>query len=598
MHGGIVVDFKPEHLGRVHFSRLGTGYLGGKARGIAFLNKLLVEKDWTSSGLPVRLPKTIVVATDAFDDFLADHDLAEFAQQEEDDQKIAQRFVESPLRAELTASLEVIAQQLKGRPLAVRSSSLLEDSLHQPFAGIYSTLMIPNNDPQVEHRLEDLSNAVKLVFASTFFRNAKSYLKSTGRRVEEEKMAVIIQELVGRQRGSRYYPSFAGIAQSYNYYPMGPQRSGEGVVLVALGLGRYIVEGGLALRFCPAHPQVMPQLGKPRAFVETSQKDFWALDLTIGQRPPGRELESTVKRFDLRTAEEDGALFPLASVYCGQDDQIRDDLNLPGPRVITFNNILKYRAVPLAEVLIQILEMAKRGMGGPAEVEFACEMGDWGGPVRRGTEQAAPPRLSLLQLRPLEVTDVSCDVSQLRFLREDQLCATQMSLGHGVINQIRDVVYVRREGWDSKRNPDVARQVEKLNAVLNAQGRPYLLIGPGRWGSADPWLGIPVQWSQISGARLMVEASPSGYEVDPSQGTHFFHNITSLGIGYLTIPPGAQKARGDEAFVDWEWLDAQPADQETANVRLVHFEECLTAILDGRASSAVVAKPGAAASGR
>ncbi len=592
-HSGIVADFHPDRVAHDHFSRIGTGNLGGKARGIAFLNKMLAEKEWSVSGLPVLLPKTVVLTTDAFDSFLKSHDLSEFGQQEEDDEKIARRFAARPLSAELEHALHVIVDQLEG-PLAVRSSSMLEDSLHQPFAGIYSTLMIPNNDPDFRNRFEDLDQAVKRVFASTFSKNAKSYLKSTGRRVEEEKMAVIVQELVGRQRGSRYYPSFSGVAQSYNYYPMGPQKPREGVALVALGLGRYIVEGGLSLRFCPKHPQVLPQFANPARFADASQGDFLALDMETGKRLAGQDLDSTVQRFPLREAERDGALLPLASVYSAGDDQIRDDLSLPGPRVITFNNILKYRAIPLAEAVERVLEMVEKGLGGPAEVEFACEMGDW---AKSGRGSGAGPLLYLLQLRPLQVADATSDLSVDGFRRGDLLCVSQSSLGHGVSSEIRDIVYVRRDSWESGHNRAVAGEIAVMNASLNDRDRRFLLIGPGRWGSADPHLGIPVQWSQISGARLMVEASPAGYQVDPSQGTHFFHNITSLGIGYLTVPPGADEGRGDEAFVDWEWLDAQPAAEETMHVRRLSLASPLTVVLDGRAGSAVVAKPGAARDG-
>ncbi len=591
VHSGIVADFKPERLERDHFSRIGSGYLGGKARGIAFLNKLLAEKEWEFPDLPVALPKTIVVTTAEFDRFMENNQLREFAGGERSDDEISRRFLECRLSEETASDLRVIAERLPG-PLAVRSSSLLEDSLHQPFAGIYSTLMIPNNDASLDYRYKELCCAVKLVYASIFHRNAKSFLSSTGRRVEEEKMAVIVQELVGKRRDGRFYPSFSGVAQSHNYYPIGPQRPEEGVALLALGLGRHIVEGGRVLRFSPRHPHAIPQFGAPRSLLEATQREFLALDVEEGRREPGADLDSTVRRRDLRAAETDGALIPLASVYCAEDEQIRDDLSLPGPRVVTFNNILKHHAIPLAEVLCEVLGMASAGMGGPAEVEFACEMGDWGWSVRPGPERKGP-RLYLLQLRPLVVQSSSGEVADLKFRREDLLCASELSLGHGALREIRDVVYVRRQGWDSLHNPAIAGHVDRVNSVLVAEKRPYVLIGPGRWGSSDRWLGIPVQWSQISGAKVMVEASPAGYDVDPSQGTHFFHNITSLGIGYLTLPPGVEKESGEPAFVDWGWLDRQPAVIETERVRLLRFEQPLTVALNGRSGSAVVAKPGA-----
>ncbi len=589
MHSGIVADFQAERAARIHFSRIGSGYLGGKARGIAFLNKLLSEKEWHVQGLRVLLPKTIVLTTDEFDRFLERNHLREFARKETDDVKIRERFLACRLSEEAGEDLRAALRHLSG-PLAVRSSSLLEDSLHQPFAGIYSTLMIPNNNPDFDYRFKDLCAAIKSVYVSTFSQNAKSYLRSTGKRVEEEKMAVIIQELVGEFRGDRFYPSFSGVAQSHNFYPVGPQKSEDGVALVALGLGRYIVEGGLALRFSPKHPEAIPQFADPAAFVKNSQREFWAMDLTA-QRPPGEGLEDTLRLYELRAAEKDGALLPLASVYSASEEQIRDDLSQPGPRVVTFNNILKHRAIPLAEALCRVLEMTSAGLAGAVEVEFACEMGDWGMPAGRVMGRV-PPALYLLQFRPLEVQAADTDVSNYQFDRDDLLCASELSLGHGVSQEIRDIVYVRRQSWDSSRNLEIVSEIDKANRRLTAEGRPYLLIGPGRWGSADRWLGIPVEWSQISGARVIVEASPGGYAVDPSQGSHFFHNMTSLGIGYITLPPGADKQRGDAAFLDWEWLDSRPDFQETAHVRSVRLEQPLTVALDGRAGKAALAKPG------
>ncbi len=595
VHRGIVSDFTADHFERDPFTRIGGGYLGGKARGIAFLYQLLADVDPREfAGLPVRVPKTIVVTTDAFDAFLADNDLAEFAVSCGDDQEIASRFVAGRLQESLLEALELIADRMEG-PLAVRSSSLLEDSLHQPFAGIYSTLMIPNRDPDPTNRLRELAAAVKLVYASTFSRNARSYLAATGNRVEEEKMAVVIQPLVGAAHNGRFYPHFAGIAQSRNYYPIGPQKPDDGIAFLALGLGRQVAEGGLALRFCPRHPQVIPQFADARTLLRSTQRGFWALNLERELSRLETDLTDTLEYYPLKAAEDDGTLALVAGVYSAEDQQIRDDLRTPGPRVITFNNFLKYRMLPLAETLEGILRVTERGLACPVEVEFACDMGDWGR-TRRPGGLRRDPILYLLQLRPLVSRTALSEVSGIIFSREQTLCSSRGSLGHGVMREIRDILYVRRDRWDASRNRRIAGEVGQLNAWLAESGRPYVLIGPGRWGTADEWLGIPVQWSQISSARVIIEASPAGCNVDPSQGTHFFHNITAQGVGYLTLPPGADKTDPQaQHFLDWEWLEGCPAMRETEHLRLVRLEQPLTVVLDGRDGRGVIGKPASSA---
>jgi hypothetical protein len=306
----------------------------------------------------------------------------------------------------------------------------------------------------------------------------------------------------------------------------------------------------------------------------------------------GEDLYDTLQFYDLKVAEDDGVLHPIASVYSASEDRIRDDLSLPGPRVITFNNILRYRAIPLTQALERVLELTRGGLGGAVEVEFACEMGDWGKRVRRG-EEKQDPELYLLQVRPLVSRSVTTEFSSVRFTREQILCSSRGSLGHGLLREICDVVYVRGDHWDPSKNKIIAREVGTLNARLYEEGCPYILIGPGRWGSGDPWLGIPVKWSQISSARVIIEASPSGYNVDPSQGTHFFHNITAQGVGYLTLPPGVEKANQDsEYYLDWEWLGNQSASQETRHLRHIRFSNPLTVMLDGRDGHGVIGKPG------
>lgn len=588
---GVIADFNRQQFDREVISRIDQSSIGGKARGIAFLNLNLTNTSPSDfGGFRVQIPKSVIITTEHFDRFIEDNELREFAYGCERDRELAERFLAGRMSDTLRSTLTFIAHHING-PLAVRSSSLLEDSMHQPMAGIYSTLMISNQSRNPEQRLQELCNAIKLVYASTFFRNAKSYLASTGNRVEEEKMAVIIQRLVGQRHGSRYYPHFAGVAQSYNFYPIKPQRPEDGIAHVALGLGRLVVDGGLALSFSPRYPQVLPQAGTLKMLLDSTQRGFYALDMESSAGSPETDLYSNVRFYGLQQAEEDGTLLAVGSVYSEQDQTIRDDLRLAGPRVVTFNNILRHGAVPLAESLDRLLAISEQGLGCPVEIEFACDMGDWGRSARRGRVREEPT-LYLLQVRPFLSRMAQQDLTMVEVDDSATLCYSHRSLGHGVEEGIRDVIYVRRDSWEAAANKAIAEEIGKLNKALERAGRIYLLVGPGRWGTADPWLGIPVQWAQISNVRAIVEASPKGYDVQPSQGTHFFQNISSLRVGYLTLSPGAEKTvPADGDFMDWEWLDRQSAMTETAHLRHLRFDDPLTVVLDGRDGHGVIFKP-------
>ena len=584
-----ISDFNRRDFARDSFCRLGGGSLGGKARGMAFLNALLADLEIAElGGLEVAVPKTAVVTTDYFDHFLESNDLKDFAFTCDDDAEIRRRFLAAGLSEPLLDDLGHIVEQLDG-PLAVRSSSLLEDSMYQPLAGIYATLMLPNNgEPAV--RLGQVADAVKLVYASTFLSDAKSYLENTGNRLEEEKMAVVIQTLVGRSHGERYYPCFAGIAQSYNFYPIGPQKAEDGIVHLALGLGRQVVDGGQALMFSPRHPGVLPQFHHTKTLLDHSQRGFFALAMSAaaGQRVPGDkadDLFSMVRFYHLDAAETDGTLALAGSVFSPDDRRLREDLSLPGPRVVTFANILQHRAIPLAETLRRLLEISEEGFGCSVEIEFAGEMGCGGD---------ATPRLYALQVRPFAAHTWTGAATLPRFSRGASLCVSSHGLGNGVDRTIRDVVYVRRGRWQASRNRAIAMEIGEINQALGDEDRRYLLIGPGRWGTAEEWLGIPVQWAQISNVKVLVEASPSGYDVEVSQGAHFFHNLTSLEIGYLSLPPGADKANPSARdFLDWSWLESLPAHRVTEHLRWVRLDEPLTVVLDGRRSRGMIGKPGA-----
>ncbi|MDX1502563.1 MAG: PEP/pyruvate-binding domain-containing protein, partial [Thermoanaerobaculia bacterium] len=587
---GQVAELSRTRFAHDLISRTDQGALGGKGRSIAFLYRSLSETSLpANSALPVNLPKSVIVTTDLYDDFLDSNDLRKFAAETLDDRQVAERFIAAPLPARLTEDLEFLIDRLEG-PLAVRSSSLLEDSLHQPFAGVYSTFMIPNQDPDHGRRMEDLATAIRLLYASTFSRHARSYLNSTGHLIEEEKMAVIIQPVIGRRYGRRFYPTFSGVAQSYNFYPIGPQRPRDGIIHVALGLGRMVVDGGLALRFSPRHPRVLPQFATPKAFLDRSQRTFYALDLDAPCCRPGDDPFTNLGEYDLAVAEEDGVLSRVASVYSASDRVFREDLGLPGPRVVSFANILKHDAIPLAETLRAVLKVAEEGTGGPVEIEFACEMGEWGAP-RRG--ERAGPELTLLQMRPFGARQLKSKLPTRRFAPGQVLCRSTRALGHGLDQTVHDLIYVRPDAWRPAANRGIAAEVDELARLARAEDRPFVLIGPGRWGTADESLGIPVRWGQIAGARVIVEASPEGYDIEPSQGTHFFQNMTALEVGYLTLPPGADAETGAEGNrLDWAWLDRQPALRETEHLRLLRFDRPLTVVLDGRKGVGVIVKPG------
>ena len=587
----VIADFNRKEFDRDIISKIGQGSIGGKARGLAFLNMTLAKSSSAEiEGLEIHIPKSVVISTEFFDEFVDSNNLRDFAYATDDDQKIAERFLSGRLDDDLRNDLTFVAHHMGG-PLAVRSSSLLEDSMHQPLAGIYTTVMIPNQSRDPEHRLAELCNAIKLVYASTFYRNASSYLNSTAHRVEEEKMAVIVQRLVGQQHGSRFYPHFAGVAQSHNFYPIGPQSPEDGVAHVGLGLGRLVVDGGLALRFSPRYPKVLAQDATPKMFLDSTQRGFYALDLESPCCLPETDLHNNIKFYDLSQSEEDGTLHVVGSVFSPEDQTIRDDLQRPGPRVVTFNNILRHGAVPLAESLEHLLMLSQLGLGCPVEIEFACDMGDWGKPALPGRSRKRPV-LYLLQVRPFVSRSSGKEIAKLSFEEGQQLCVSHLSLGHGIDDDIEDIVYVRREKWEASQNKRIAAEVGQMNKMLESDDRRYLLIGPGRWGTADPWLGIPVQWGQISSVGAIVEASPQGYDVEPSQGTHFFQNISSLRIGYLTLPAGADETSAKSGqFLDWTWLDSQEAETQTTHLKHVRLPSPLTIALDGRHGEGIILKP-------
>jgi CheY-like chemotaxis protein len=577
---GVITEFDPETFDpRNSFARIGGGSLGGKARGLGFVNTLISTYNIKDKfpEVEISVPSAVVIATDVFDEFLEENHLQDFALSETDDALIKSHFLEAlhfpdEIKTKLVKFLAIIHE-----PLAVRSSSLLEDSQYQPFAGVYQTFMIPNNNADDSIRLQELLQSIKLVYASTFFRKVKDYMKATAYRLEEEKMAVIIQRMVGEPHSDRFYPDFAGVAKSYNFYPVPPQTATDGIVLVALGLGKTVVEGGNTVRFCPKYPRHLMQFSNTIGTLKNAQQDFYALNLEYGLEDNGHISPDTfVEKFTMDVAETDQTLFYVGSTYSPENDTVYDGISRSGKRVVTFAPILKHKIYPLPEILEFMLQMGTWGMGTHVEIEFAANM---------DIPPAKPKEFAMLQIRPMvlsrELEELDVDVPA-----EEAICQSQMVLGNGVTRNVFDLVMVDIEKFDRAKSKDVADEISRLNEKLVNEKKPYILIGVGRWGSLDPWLGIPVTWDQIAGACTIVESGFRDIAVTPSQGSHFFQNITSFRIGYFTVD-SANKL----GFINWEWLREQHADEVLECTRHVHFNGPITVRINGHKNKGVILKP-------
>ncbi len=561
------------------FARIGDGSMGGKARGLAFLSHLisLYQLRNRFQNVLISVPPLAVVCTDVFDQFLENNDLRDFAIQSQSDRKIRERFLQSRFPREIRYELAEYLT-LMDTPLAVRSSSLLEDSQYQPFAGVYETYMLPNNDEDLEARLDDLIRAIKLIYASTFARRAKSYIKATPYRVEEEKMAVIVQKLAGAKHDRLFYPEVSGIARSHNFYPASPMKTEDGLVFGALGLGRTVVDGDNTLRFCPKFPRHLQQFTNMEDFLEYTQKSFWALDMPDPGTPPDPDAELGLVRRGIEVAESDGTLVYLGSVYSPDNDVVYDGLSRPGVRLITFAPILKHKLFPLPEILQILIDLGVRGMGMAVEIEFAATL---------SLPQGSPKEFVVLQIRPMVISKELENIKLDEIRQEDMICRSSLVMGMGELSTISDVVTVDRENFDRAKTREIAGEIARFNAKLVAEGRSYILIGMGRWGSADPWLGIPVTWDQISGARVIIETGFKDLKITPSQGAHFFHNLVSMMVGYFTI-----NEQNGENKIDWEWLAEQKSFQKGNFVRHLRFKDPLIVRMNGHKNQGVILKPG------
>ncbi len=574
-----VVDFDPGGFDpTVGLSRIGGGSIGGKARGLAFINYLLADYDFERRfpGVQVVVPPGVILGSDVFDVFLEANNLRDFAMSCGDDAELVLRFLAGGFLPEVREALAAFLERAT-YPLAVRSSSLLEDSQYQPFAGIYETWMLPNDHPSLEVRLSALLDAVRRVYASTFTRRSKAYVAASPYRLEEEKMAVIIQKVVGARHGERFYPELAGVARSHNFYPVGPMQAGDGIAAVALGLGEAVVEGEVCVRFCPRYPQHVVHAASAQDLLQNSQRRFYALRLGGDGRGQGGG-RFALQQYGLEAAEADGTLAAVGSTYSPENDALYEGVSRPGLRLVSFAPILKGGGFPLPELLSLLLEIGVHATNSPVEIEFAANLsGPPGTPREFGFLQLRPVALS----RELTDLDLGCvDASAV-------LCRSTAVLGHGKIDDVRDVVVVDAGRFERARSYEVAREVGRLNAILRDEGVTYVLIGVGRWGSSEPLLGIPVRWEEIANARVIVEAGFRDFRVTPSQGTHFFQNLVASSVGYFTVNPEA-----GEGFVDWAWLAAQPAVWERSSVRHLRFRAPLVVKMNGKKQEGVIVKPG------
>ena len=576
--GELVTDFEPERFSpEIGFARIGGGSLGGKARGLAFARKMLREArlDHEFEDVRIRVPASVVVATDVFDQFLDDNGLRDLALRAHNDEEVETAFAEAPFPPEVRRALRAFLT-VSQYPLAVRSSSLLEDAKYQPFSGVYDTIMIPNDHDDIEIRLARLEHAIRRVYASTFSQKAKRYVAATSYRLEGEKMAVILQRVVGAAHGERFYPEFAGVALSQNFYPVGPVRPEDGLAAVALGLGAEVVEGEKCLRFSPNHPERLLQMSSVKDALRNSQREFYAVRLGANGADEG--LEAELVKADLAVAERDGTLAWLGSTYSAENDTVYEGVGRPGVRLVTFVPMLKHGLFPLAEVLSRLLELGTYAAGGAVEIEFA---------VTLSVATGEPKDFGFLQLRPVVHTTDPSTVDLGEVDAAKALCRSASVLGSGRIENVNDIVFVDQDSFERGKSREVAAQVARFNDRLIGEDRPYLLIGVGRWGSADPLLGIPVAWHEISGARVIVEAGFKDFKVAPSQGTHFFQNLVANKVGYFTVNP--QAGDGD---VDWEWLRSREATDETEFVRHLRFDDPVVILMDGRNNTGTIIKPG------
>jgi hypothetical protein len=567
------VDFKRNFLDpETPLSCLGSGEVGGKAEGLASISSL-INSEFGPNRFPnvtVQIPQMAILCTDVFDTFMQQNRLSELAFSDLPDNRLALAFQQAELPFEVLGDLWSIVESVH-TPLAIRSSSLLEDTKNEPFAGIYHTKMIPNSEYDPDIRFRQLTEAIKFVYASTYFRGAKGYRKTIGHRDDGEKMAVIIQELVGKRYRNRFYPEVAGVARSYNYYPMRPARPENGVVNLALGLGKTVVDGGISWAYSPAYPKAEPPFGSVEAMLDGTQTEFWAVNMSDPPRYDPIDEGEYITLENIAAAEEDGSLRYVASTYDPQAGRLSIGAGVPGPRVLTFAPLLVLKQVAFNDLIKALLSTCEQGLGTPIEIEFAMTFD--------------PHRFGFVQVRAMAVPADVIRVTEEELEGENVFISSEGVLGNGTLDTIKDVVYIKPETFDLKHSKSIVPELEQLNEKLLASGIPYLLVVFGRLGTTDPWLGIPVQWGQVCGAKVVVEATLENARVELSQGSHYFHNMINLGIIYISLPFNRRHK------IDWEWLGQQQVVEETSFVRHVRLQAPFRIRVDGRRSRGVVYKP-------
>ena len=574
---GVVAQFKSHNFDAdiMDFVKIGQGSLGGKARSLAFMSALLQQNPIIYENYPeinIEIPKTLVVSTDGFESFIKLNDLKNFATQSFTNEEINAVFLKAVMPEWLAKDLEAYLAQVK-YPLSVRSSSLLEDAQFQPYAGIYETYMIPNNHPKLSKRLEHLIAAIKLVYASTYYEEAKAFSRSTSNQPQEEAMGVIIQQLTGEESGDYFYPAISGVAQSHNFYPISKMKPEEGIAHIALGLGKTVVEGGRTVRFSPKYPSVMPQFSMVDDILANAQRFFYALQIRNYPDELNFLKYSNLVKREVDDAQAEYAVKLLASTYVPEEHRIRDTGYMPGPKILTFTQVLKYNIFPLPHLLSDMLELGRKGMGCPVEIEFS---------VNLSSDKKKKSEFFFLQMRPMVAGGERFEVRITRQEIEKAFCRSKQALGNGKNEEMADIVYVKPDNFQLEATIRMAEEIDGLNDSLLKEKRPYLLVGPGRWGSADRWLGIPVRWRNISGVGAMIELRNEKLKADPSQGSHFFQNITSLGIHYITI------TEDSDDYFDWEWVGSQPVIQETTYLRHVRLDKPFTLKIDVKESQCVM----------
>ena len=574
---GVVAVYQKDRFDEYsNFARIGDGSLGGKGRGLAFIGARVKRyPKLESDNFAVNIPKTVVICTDIFDEFMETNELYPVALGDADDETILRYFLRASLPSRLIEDLMAFFDVVKS-PIAVRSSSLLEDSHYQPFAGIYSTYMVPKIEEKYD-MLRTVSDAIKAVYASVFYKDSKAYMTATSNLIDQEKMAIVLQEVVGSRYNDHFYPTMSGVARSLNFYPIGNEKAEDGIANIALGLGKYIVDGGQTLRFSPRHPHSILQMSTMDFALRETQTRFYALDLKNMAETFSVDDAFNLVKLGLKDADAEGSLKYIVSTYDPYDQIIRDGYYPGGRKILSFVNILQHDVFPLADTLDQILRIGQQEMGRPVEIEFAVNM---------DPSDHTRATFYLLQIRPIVDNKEIMDEDLSLVKNEETILSSTSVLGHGIVGDVQDIIYVKTGAFNSSNNQLIAYEIEKMNRSFTDQEKGYVLVGPGRWGSSDSWLGIPVKWPHISNARVIVECGLENYRVDPSQGTHFFQNLTSFGVGYFTVNPFKGDGWFDEAF-----LNAQPAVEETEYLRHVHFDAPITIKMDGKKSLGVVLKP-------